>query len=89
MQPFADKLMKTPKHDSLLEKWQVLAKSMTFHGFFSEMRYFLQIFAGTRLFWFRFWIISEPPARVRLHEGKGGSRDETHLLTRSTLAHAF
>ena len=29
----AEKLMKTPKQDSLLEKWQVLAKSMTFHGF--------------------------------------------------------
>ena len=31
LQLFAEKLTKTPKHDSLLEKLQVLAKSMIFY----------------------------------------------------------
>ena len=41
LQLFAEKLTKTPKQDSLLEKLQVLAKSTIFR----EMRHFLQLFA--------------------------------------------
>ena len=33
LQVFAQKLSKTPKHDSLLEKLEVLAKSVIFRGF--------------------------------------------------------
>ena len=33
LQPPAEKLMTTPKDDSLFEKLQVLDQSMTFHGF--------------------------------------------------------
>ena len=31
---------------------------------------------GTRVFWFRFWIIPEPPAPVLLDKGNGGSANE-------------
>ena len=31
---------------------------------------------GTRVFWFRFWIIPEPPAPVPLDKGNGGSGNE-------------
>ena len=39
-----DKLIQTQKHGSLLEKLQVLVKSMIFRGFY-KMRFFLQLLA--------------------------------------------
>ena len=43
LQLFAAKLMKTPKHDSLIEKLQVLAKSMIFHGFSRNEQLFAEL----------------------------------------------
>ena len=41
LQLLAEKMMKTPKHASLLEKFLVLAKSMIFHAFSRNERLFL------------------------------------------------
>ena len=41
LQVLAEKLMKTPKQASLLEKLVVLAKSMIFHAFSRNERLFL------------------------------------------------